>query len=357
MDGPVSERVDHARLLEFVVALFAASGLPREMAEVVGRGFVEAELLGFRSHGVVRVANNLNWIRQGETRTSGAPAVLAERPAVANWDAQGLPGHWAMHLALAHAIPRARELGAFTMTLRRCQHLACLAATLMPAIEARMIVLLMVSSPDEAFVSPFGGSQRLFSNNPIALTAPGAGYPEDSPWPILFDVSMAITAGGQVARAARQGRRLPEPAIKTRTGEPTDDPGELARGGSVMPVGGTGHGHKGHALTLMTEVLSQALAGYGRSQKRAESELNSVYLQVLDPSAFTDPANYGREIAHLVRMVEEAPPDEPDRPVRMPGRRAWSTRAQQMASGVALEPGILEGLAPFAEAAGLQLPA
>ena len=156
---------------------------------------------------------------------------------------------------------------------------------------------------------------------------------------------------------AEQGRRLPEPAIKTRTGEPTDDPGELARGGSVMPVGGTGHGHKGHALTLMTEVLSQALAGYGRSQERAESELNSVYLQVLDPSAFTDPANYGREIAHLVRMVEEAPPDEPGRPVRMPGRRAWSTRAQQMASGVALEPGILEGLAPFAEAAGLQLPA
>ena len=206
---PMTDRVAHAQLLEFVISLLRAEGLSPEMAQVVGRGFVEAELLGFRSHGVIKVANNLKWLRSGETRSSGEPAVLIEYPAIANWDALGLPGHWAMHRALEHAIPRARTQGAFTMTLRRCQHVACLASTLLPAIEARMIVLMMVSSPDEAFVSPFGGSARLFSNNPIALTAPGPGFPDESPWPILFDVSMAITAGSQVARYARLGHRLP----------------------------------------------------------------------------------------------------------------------------------------------------
>ena len=219
-----------------------------------------------------------------------------------------------------------------------------------------MIVLMMVSSPDEAFVSPFGGSARLFSNNPIALTAPGPGYPDEFEWPILFDVSMAITAGGQVARSARLNQRLPEAAIKTRSGVVSDDPAELRQGGSVMPIGGTGHGHKGHALTLMTELLSQALGGYGRSGDRPESELNSVYLQVLDPASFAPPADYVREIQHLVQMVEGSAPDNPANPVRIPGRNAWTIRARQMSDGVTLDPGVLEALVPFAKEAGLDLP-
>ncbi len=352
----MTDRVAHDALLELVVCLFEANGLSREMSEVVGRGFVDAELLGFRSHGVIKVPTNLKWLGSGDTRAAGEPEVLMERPAVANWDANGLPGHWAMHRALERAIPRARELGAFTMTLRRCQHVACLASTLMPAIEAKMIVLMMVSSPDEAFVSPFGGAERLFSNNPVALTAPGPGYPEASPWPILFDVSMAITAGSQVARAARLGQRLAEPAIKSTAGEITDDPAALSQGGSVMPIGGVGHGHKGHALTIMTEVLSQTLGGYGRSSERPESELNSVYLQVLDPAAFGAAADYDREIRHLVNMVESSPADEPAKPVRMPGRNAWTNRARQLEAGVELDPGVLAALAPFAAAAGLELP-
>ena len=219
-----------------------------------------------------------------------------------------------------------------------------------------MIVLMMVSSPDEAFVSPFGGSARLFSNNPIALTAPGPGYPDASPWPVLFDVSMAITAGSQVARAARLGERLPEAALKSPSGQVTEDPVALRQGGSVMPVGGTGHGHKGHALTLMTEVLSQALAGYGRAGTRPESELNSVYLQVLDPAAFCLPADYDRELSHLVQMVEGSTADDPERPVRVPGRNAWASRTRQRQEGVTLDPGVLAALAPFAAAAGLELP-
>ena len=349
-------RVDAHALREFVVALFEARGLSREMSQVVGGGFLEAELLGFRSHGVIKVVNNLKWLAGGETQADAEPVVIQERPAVANWDAQALPGHWAMHQALQYAIPRARELGAFTMTLQRCQHVACLASTLLPAIEARMIVQMMVSSPDEAFVSPFGGSERLFSNNPIALTAPGPGYPERSAWPVLFDVSMAITAGSQVARTARLGQRLAEPALKTRTGEVTDDPRALGQGGSVMPVGGVGHGHKGHAMTVMTEVLTQALAGYGRSESRPESELNSVYLQVLDPAAFCPADAYDREICCLVERVQGSRPDNPDRPVRVPGQNAWSTRTRQLREGVDLDPGVLAALEPFADEAGLALP-
>ena len=123
-----------------------------------------------------------------------------------------------------------------------------------------------------------------------------------------------------------------------------------------MPVGGVGHGHKGHAMTLMTELLTQALAGYGRSESRPESELNSVYLQVLDPAAFCPADAYDREICCLVERVQSSRPDNPDRPVRVPGQNAWSTRTRQLREGVDLDPGVLAALEPFADEAGLALP-
>ena len=219
---------------------------------------------------------------------------------------------------------RAADAGVYTLTLRRCQHIACLAAALVPLVERGFVGLLMASSPGEAYVSPFGGSHRLFSNNPLAFVAP------TSTEPLLFDISMAITAGGRVARAAREGCALPEQALKTGDGDVSSDPSVMTSGGTVMPIGGIGHGHKGHALTLMTEVLTQALSGLGRSASPGASEENSVFLQVFDPQAFGPRADYLREVDHLVRAVTGSTPDDPDHPVRVPGQRAWRLRAEQL---------------------------
>ena len=123
-----------------------------------------------------------------------------------------------------------------------------------------------------------------------------------------------------------------------------------------MPIGGLTHGYKGQALTIMTEVLTQALAGHGRSEQRPESELNNVYLQVLDPRAFAEPAAYEREVQHLVRLMEESTADDPGEPVRVPGRRTWALRAAQIRDGIELDPGTLKSLIPYARAAGLPLP-
>ena len=70
-----------------------------------------------------------------------------------------------------------------------------------------------------------------------------------------------------------------------------------------------------------------------------------------------DPADYEREIRHLVQMVGTSPADDSASPVRMPGRNAWFNRAKQMTDGVALDPGVLDLLSPYADAAGLGMPA
>ena len=222
----------------------------------------------------------------------------------------------------------------------------------MPVVDAGMIGLITVSTPDEQFISPFGARTAVFSNNPLAFCAPTGGKP------LLFDISMAITAGGQIARAHREGRLLPEPCLKTADGDLSDDPAVMIADppGSLMPLGGIGHGHKGYALTLMTEVLSQALGGHGRATGVGEGEANSVYLQIIDPRAFTEWVDYLREIDQLVALACGAQPDDPAQPVRIPGHAAWDRRARQRAQGVKLYPGVFEGLLTWAERLGVAVP-
>jgi L-lactate dehydrogenase len=334
----VSARYAAAELRQLATEILTAAGLAEDRADIVARGFLEADLMGFTTHGLARIPANVRWLVEGRTRKTGEPAVLHQAPAAASWDACFLPGPYVMHLAVAEAAQRATQQGVYVLTLRRAQHIACLASYLVPIVERGLIGLVVASTPGEAFVSPYGGSTPLFSNNPIAFAAPG----EDAP--VLFDVSTAITAGGQVARARQESRLLSEAALKDASGRTSVDPSVLGRGGSVMPIGGASHGYKGYALTLMTEILTQVLPGYGVLAGGSDGAANSVFIQVLDPAAFGEPRNYQQEMANLFRRVHNSSADQPSQPVRIPGERAWTLRRKRLTDGVDLYPGVLDGL-------------
>lgn len=350
----MSPRYASQHLRQFASELFVASGLPRERAEVLAKVFLEGDLLGFTTHGMQRVASNLQWLLEGASRRDGEPEVLSDRGAVFNWDAAFLPGPWVVDCAIRQALERVSGHGVVTATLRRCQHIACLAAYLPQVIEAGHVAIITCATPAEHTVSTFGGIDPLFSANPIAMCAPGEEYP------LLFDISLSVTAGGYVARARREGTRLPEPCLKDARGNITDDPAALQGPprGSIMPIGGAAHGYKGAALSIASEVLSMALGGYGRADvaAREDGEANSVFLQIIDPAAFGDPAVFRRQLAALQALVAGSRVPEGAPPARFPGQRAWRERQRQLVEGVALYPGIMQDLAPWAERLGVALP-
>ncbi len=340
-------------LREFSSRLFEHAGLAPERARVLAEVFLEADLMGFTTHGMNRVPHNIRWLLDGESRAHGDPLVLVDRGNLFNWDANFLPGPWVVQQALDTALNRVEEHGVVTATIRRSQHIACLAAYLPRVIEAGYAVWMTCSTPSENTVSAHGGIDPVFSANPIAMGAPGEEVP------LLFDISMSITAGGYVARAAREGKRLPEPCLRDSRGQVTDDPAALDAGGSILPIGGAGHGYKGAALSMLTELLSMALGGYGRADAAAagDGEANSAFLQVIDPGAFTTPENFRRQLAAMQQLCEQSVVAEGAPPVRFPGRRAWESRQRQLAEGVELYPTILQDLAPWAERFGIDLPA
>ena len=346
----MAQRFRADALQAFASKVFATTGLARERADIMAGVFLQADLMGFTTHGLNRVASNLRWLNSGESRKAGEPHVLADRGNCFNWDAEFLPGPWVVTKAVDEALSRVREHGVVTATIRRSQHIACLAAYLPRIVEQNCVGILTCSTPAENTVSPQGCKTPLFSANPIAFCAPAGQYP------LLFDISMSVTAGGYVARAAREGKKLPEPYLKDSAGQLSDDPAAFAQGGSILPVGGADHGYKGAALSAMLEVLSMALSGYGRADDTSkDDEANSVFLQIIDPNAFGAENAFLRQTAALLQLWESCESDTGDS-VRVPGKRAWGLRQSQLAEGVQLYPSVLEDLKKVAEETGIPMP-
>ena len=331
-------------LIAYAAALLSRAGLDPEKSAVVAEILVEGDLLGHTTHGLALLAGYLGEIEKGAMAKTGEPRVLADFPAAVTWDGRRLPGPWLVVRALDLAITRAKINGACTVSIRRSHHLACLAAYLKRVTDQGLMVLLSCSDPALASVAPHGGRGAVMTPNPLA-----AAWPTDGD-PVILDVSMSITTNGLTKRLHAEKRPLPGPWALDASGHATTDPAVLFANppGTLLPLGGLDHGHKGYALGLLVETLTGALAGHGRADPK-EGWGASVFLQVFQPALFGGAENFRRQTSHLAAACRATPPRPGFERVRLPGESGLRRRAEQLAHGVELYPGILAALTPWAE--------
>lgn len=336
-------RYRYEDLLEFSIRLLERAGLPAERAKVVGSLFLEADLLGYSTHGMQRLPTNVEWLVNGETNKDGTHRVIAASRSCETWDAAFLVGPWITAKAVDRACDMAGEAGIGTVAVRQAQHVACLASYLERATRRGMMVMITASTPTEAVVVPYGGLSRVFSCNPIA-----AGIPTDGR-PILIDTTVAMSAQGPLTRAYRLGQKLPLPMIISSDGQVSDNPAEFVEhGGGILPVGGLDQGYKGFGLALLTEALSGALGGFGRSQQRGDSEANGVFVQAIDPDHFAGRAAFEREMGWLAEKCRSSMTAPGHDEVRVPGDRALARKQDQLQNGVMLIGTIVDDVRPWA---------
>ena len=348
----MSTRHSAPNLIGFAHALLVAAGLDSAKATAVAEVLVEGDLFGHTTHGLALLAPYLADLEKGAMEKSGGPRVVADFPAAVTWDGRRLPGPWLVRQALALAGPRARQNGTCTVVIRRSHHIGCLTAYLKPVTDQGLRVLLTCVDPTVATVAPHGGRRAVITPNPIA-----AAWPTDGE-PVLLDVSTSIAANGPVKRRQLEQRPMDSACLLDAEGRPTTDPavvfGDPA--GSILPVGGLDHGHKGFAFGLLAEALSAGLAGHGRADQ-PEGWTAEVFLQVLDPALFGGADAFRRETTRLAELCRATPPRTGIDRVRLPGENGLRQRAHQLAEGVELYPTILPALTPWAERYAVPLPA
>lgn len=342
-------RFDSAAITAFARYCLIARGLPAEPAASVARGLVEADLLGHATHGLALLADYVEEIEERRMEVQGRPSVLADKGAVATWDARRLPGIWTTDLAIAESSRRAKQFGLGAVALRRSHHIACLAAFLERPARDGLVVLVFSSDPGESRVAPAGAVAPVLMPDPIAIGIPG------SPDPVLIDISTSITTMALTNRTKREGGRMPGPWLIDAQGRPTDDPKVIDQGGSLLPVGGVDHGHKGFGFGLLVEMLTQGLSGYGRVDQPKDWGA-AVLVLVFDPAAFGGLEPFLRQADFIAQACRAAKPADAAAPVRLPGQAGLAKKRRALQEGVPVNARIGQSLDELAHKLGIALP-
>ncbi|MBS0455403.1 MAG: Ldh family oxidoreductase [Proteobacteria bacterium] len=322
-----------------VICLFVAAGLSEPKAGSVARTLILADMMGHATHGLALAPGYVQALKTGDMARDGEPEVISDRGACVAWKGHRLPGAWLVERGIDLALERIAACGVFTLTIAGSHHTGALATYLPRLTERGLLPILSCSGPAAAGVAPFGGTRSLFTPNPIAAGIPTSGDP------VLLDISASITTNNRAKQLVKAGQRFPAPWVLDAQGLPTDDPAAaVSGGGSLLPIGGLDHGHKGYGLALLVEALTQGLSGLGR-HSRPSGTLMNVFLQVIDPDAFGGRASFEAESTWLVEACRTNPPRPGVAKVRVPGEHAMSQQRIAQAQGVPLSRAVADALA------------
>ena len=132
--------------------------------------------------------------------------------------------------------------------------------------------------------------------------------------------------------------------------------GCLETGGSILPIGGLDHGHKGFALSLLIEALTQGLSGHGRVDAPKDWGA-SVLVLALAPSAFGSSEAFCRQVEGIADACKAAAPIPDGDGVRLPGEQALARKQEAERRGVELDPRIATQLTELAARFGIAMAA
>lgn len=297
-------------------SLLTAAGATAADADTVVTHLLDADAMGLRSHGVMRVPQYLAEIAAGELDPRGTPTVRVGKPGRASVDGGGTFGQVVGMRMAAVAVELGRSTGVALVTGRRMGHTGRIGAYPEWIAESGLLGIAVCSgSPSGHWVAPYGGRDGRLATNPIAFA-----YPAGADGPVVADFSTAATAEGVIRSLHHRGLRAPAGWLRDADGRPTTDPGVLysSARGAIQPLGGD-LGYRGTALAVLVEVLATLLVGDAVDEERRKgSDLTIIAIEV--DAGFADLA------AGLGRHVRASAPIDPARPVLMPGDRERAAR-------------------------------
>jgi uncharacterized oxidoreductase len=332
------------KLVALVAAIMRGAGCHAAEAQSIATRLVDANCVGHESHGVIRVAKYLEWVREGVLRPNQAPSLVTDTETLAIMDGNRGFGQVIGEQATRLGIAKAARTGIAMIGLRNCGHLGRVGDWAEMAAAEGQVSLHFLNTSGAQRVAPFGGSDRRLSTNPISI-----GIPVDGGDPVILDVTTSTVAEGKLMVAVNKGETVPEGWIIDRAGAPTTDPGAFYDGGALLTVGG----HKGSGLSIVTDLLAGAVST-GRSSDPDDPILRNNLLSIyIAPRVYAPDGWVTAEARRFVDWVKASPPMKPGEPVLAPGDVERRTRIDRLRNGVPIDDKTLADLMGAAASVGI----
>ena len=192
----------------FVRDIFLAAGCSDGESRRIADNLVDANLTGHDSHGVVRTARYLTWLKEGKLLPDRDISVVSDSGSLLILDGNFGYGQTVGPLAVQRGIDRAADLGVSIVALRHAGHLGRIGAFAEMAAEAGQVSVHFVNVAGSILVAPFGGTERRMSTAPVAI-----GVPVPGGQPVILDFATSLVAEGKILVAALGGKPLPGDAL------------------------------------------------------------------------------------------------------------------------------------------------
>jgi len=342
------------RLQDFAIAVLQAGGFTAQEAEQTARSLVLSNLLGYDSHGVIRVAEYLYFLKHGEVVSGAELKTEKETDATYLADAGRGLGQVQMPRLLDILITKAQKTGTASGALRDCGHAGRLGEWAEMIARAGYAGFVAVNDNGALrIVAPPGGREGRTSTNPVAF-----GIPLPDGEVFTLDMSTSATAVGKVRLAYVSGETVPPGQIQDIDGNPATDPAVMFEEplGSLLPMGGV-DGYKGFGLSMMVDCLVAGLSGgFTPPAPDGTPVINNVCAVLWAPQAYAGRDHMAAQAAKYLDFVRQTAPIDPARPVRLPGDRARAEKAKREKTGIPLSRGTCKTLAKSAQITGVKVP-
>ena len=311
--NPMEKRFIQFEVLEkFMVNVMVKAGIPEADAKIVGDVLLQADKLGFDSHGVNRFKSiYLDRIREGILNPVTNYKIVKEGPTTAVIDGQNGMGHVIAYKAMKLAIEKAKKFGMGMVTVRNSSHYGF--AGYYPLMAVRENMIGITGTNARPSIAPTFGVENMLGTNPMTF-----GIPSDESFPFLLDCATSITQRGKVELYAREGKDLPKGWVIDRNGESKTNSSKvledlISGNAALTPLGGVGEetgGYKGYGYATVVEILSAALQQGSfmkmligsRDGKKVPYSVGHFFI-VIDISSFTDPEDFKRTTGNILREL------------------------------------------------------
>jgi L-2-hydroxycarboxylate dehydrogenase (NAD+) len=336
---------------KFMVNVMVKAGIPEKDAKIVGDVLIQADKLGFDSHGVNRLKSiYLDRIKSGIVNPVTNYRIVKEGPTTAVIDGQNGMGHVISYNAMRMAIDKAKKYGMGMVTVRNSSHYGFAGYYPLMAVKENMIGITGTNARPS--VAPTFGVENILGTNPMTF-----GIPSDEAFPFLLDCATSITQRGKVELYAREGKELHKGWVIDENGESKTNSAEvlediIAGKAALTPLGGLGEetgGYKGYGYATVVEILSAALQqgsfmkmlnGF-KDGKRIPYSVGHFFI-VIDISAFTEPEDFKKTTGDILRELRASKKMPGKDRIFTAGEKEYETWMKRKDKGVPFNKELLE---------------
>lgn len=295
------------------------TGLSDEHVKIVTDHYLENEVSGKKSHGMVRVIQLAKTVEKLGV-PNAAPKIVKDTGHIAIIEGNMNLGPVIGKQVADEAIARAQKHGiAFVGGSHYYGNTGSMAYYLRRLADNNLIGIMSCNS--ESMVAAPTGKDRLIGTNPIGL-----GVPSEDGNHFIADFATSAIAFGKVLVAVDKGETLPEGCIIDKDGNPSINPSDADKNGAILPLAD----YRGFALGLFVEMIGMMIGG-----DVIHNETNGkdgFFIIAIDPTKLND--TYTAQVTQVLNHIRNSAPAPGHNSVSVPGDRSAQTYKTAMQNGI-----------------------